>query len=92
MSIKLWKYEEVDVRDDVKTALPDGVKLRIFKVTSGDSGKTWYTQILKWQGTEYYFCNCPEGWVRAPLEVLKAGELCKHPTNLVAFLKEKKQA
>jgi hypothetical protein len=88
----LWKYDLTYTRDDVKTALPDGWAVFIYKVTSGDSGKSYYCQLLVNPKTSQTieFCDCPEGRFRAPLAVLAAvPHLCKHTENLVEFLRQK---
>ena len=91
-----WKYERADVRDDVKTSLPNHYSLDIYKIRSGDSGKTYYTQILRQNDRGFsqmkpvYLCDCPEGIFKAPLSVLGLGPQCKHAVNLVQFLKERK--
>ena len=102
-NLKLWTYEEVDVRDDVKLDLT-GLqwKLRIFKVIAGEeegkkySGKPWYVQVLsptdlnKASDLDIFLCDCPEGKFRGPLSVIGYDQTpCKHSENLLAFLKEK---
>ena len=100
MAIKLWKYDVAEVRDDVKWTLPDNSSLEIYKIVSGDSGKIYYTQVLRISSDPsskaglskpIYLCNCPEGTFRAPLSVVGQGPVCKHAENLAAFLEEKKR-
>lgn len=96
-----WKYDKVDVRDDVKIQLPDNWKLEVYKIVSGDTGKTYYVQVLKevWEKSSgndsgscpIYLCNCPEGTFRASLSVVGLGPACKHAEHLAEFLKERKQ-
>lgn len=90
----MWRYQKCDTRDDVKTGMPDGWKVDVYKVTSGDSGKQYYVQcISSLTMDDIYLCNCPEGTFRAPLGIVGASapsKICKHAENLAAFLKEKK--
>lgn len=95
-----WKYEQTVTREDVLTALPDHCTVTVYKVTSGDTGKIYYVQVLKirWDfpnkqnaSQTVYLCNCPEGTFRAPLEVVGAGRGCKHAENLAVFLKERNE-
>lgn len=90
--MKLWKYDLVDTRDDVKTEMPDGWKVEVYKVTSGDSGKTYYVQHVHWGDSKgsYFFCSCPEGIFRAPI-AMTGGKCCKHAENLKQFLEERKK-
>jgi hypothetical protein len=92
MPIKLWKYEEVEVRDDVKLALPSSVvNVQLFKTVSGDTGKTYYIYKLTPKvGKAIYLCNCPEGIFRAPIEVFGAGRGCKHIEHLAEYLEGRK--
>ena len=90
MPPKIWKYDQVEVREDVKAQLPDGCQLDVYKVLSGDSGKTYYIQIQSMKpAVPIYLCNCPEGTFLAPLSIVGLGPQCKHAENLAAFLKEK---
>jgi hypothetical protein len=89
---KLWKYDQVQLRDDVKLGLPEDWAAFIYKITSGDSGKTYYCTLLVNAKTrqQIEFCTCPEGQFRAPLAVLNAvPHVCKHTENLVEFLRQK---
>ena len=92
-----WKYDEVEPRDDVKTNLPDDWRLRVYKIVSGDTGKTYYVQVLIGKNARthtevqtIYICNCPEGIFKAPLSILGLGYPCKHAEHLAEFLKERK--
>lgn len=92
---KRWAYEEVEVREDVKTNLPDDWKLRVFKVRSGDSGETYFVQVLDGNSNRYstsqiVLCDCMQGKFLAPLSVLGTGEdfNCKHASQLLDFLKK----
>lgn len=90
--IPIWKYEQADIRDDVRTALPDGWALFVYYVTSGDSGKKYLCQLLVNAKThqQIEFCNCWMGIGRGPLAVLGAVDsLCKHTENLKEFLRQK---
>ena len=98
MVMRVWKYEQVDLREDVRLGLPDDWAAFIYKVTAGEeegkrfSGQAWYCTILRNAKTDQTieFCNCPEGWSRAPLAVLNAvPHLCKHTENLMEFLRQK---
>ena len=94
----MWRYELVDTRDDVSLALKSTtMSTEVYKVTSGDSGKKYYVQVLSIEqemgrvpSTKVYLCNCPEGTFRAPLSVIGLGPVCKHAKNLAVFLKERK--
>jgi hypothetical protein len=99
-NLRVWKYEQADVRDDVRTGLPHGWHLFIYKITAGEeegvkySGKPWYTSLLINHETKQQieFCTCPEGTFRSPLAVLGAvKDLCKHTENLKAFLLQKEK-
>ncbi len=93
---KLWQYDEKELREDVKLNLPEDWKCRVFKVTSGDSGKTYWVQLLS---NDYAalnvkrmtlsLCNCSEGYFQLPLSVLGLKMCCKHASNLLEFLKDK---
>lgn len=96
-NLKVWKYEQVNLRDDVKLGLPEDWAAFIYKVTAGEeegkrySGQAYYCTLLNNPKTHQTieFCNCPEGQFRAPLAVLNAvPHLCKHTENLVEFLKQ----
>jgi len=50
--VKKWVFEECEPREDVRLALPDGWRLRVFRVTSGDSGDKYWVQILREQDRE----------------------------------------
>lgn len=99
----MWKYEKLDTRDDVKTAMPDNWTVHVYKVTSGDSGKKYHVQVIEdglrfssaaIKGTRHriYLCECPEGTFKAPLSIVGALPYgpCKHAQNLAMFLSEKK--
>ena len=75
-----WKVDEKEVRTDVKDNLPNDWELKVFKVTSGDTGKTYWVQALrKKAGVTVFLCDCPEGKFKAPLLVLGLREfMCKH--------------
>jgi len=86
----LWKYEEKDVRDDVKLKLPEEWWLRVFLVTSGDTGKQYLVQIMGTEKTKTIcMCNCNYGLCQIPLSVVGLGPCCKHAENLLLFLREK---
>jgi hypothetical protein len=88
----LWKYDEKELRDDVKLNLPEGWKLRVFHVTSGDSGKKYWVQILRSSERSDFvisLCNCDQGYFQLPLSVLGLKICCKHAENVLAFLKER---
>ena len=88
-----WVFDEKDVRDDVKLNLPDDWKLRVFHVTSGDSGKKYWVQILTTRNPLRYesaitLCNCNEGYFQLPLSVLGLKKCCKHAERTLDFIKE----
>lgn len=103
----MWKYEQLDTREDVITAMPDNWTVRVYKVTSGDSGKKYHVQIVEEiravkllpgapgsdRKERIYLCNCPEGTFKAPLSIVGALPYgpCKHAQNLAMFLAEKKR-
>lgn len=95
-----WRYEEVEIREDVEGQLPENVQLHVYKVTSGDSGEKYYVQRLKvWRYplTEetrkpqiVYLCNCGSALGALPLSILGIKPLpCKHAENLKKYLEEK---
>jgi len=87
----LWKYEELDLRDDVKLALPENWRLSVYKVTSGDSGKIYHVQqMFSSKGQVISLCNCSQGYFQLPLAVLGLKSPCKHADNLNEFLDEKR--
>lgn len=93
-----WQYDERDIRPDVELNLPPDWKLQVFKVTSGDSGKHYWIQVLRqkdWKASRRQtitLCNCPEGQFLAPLVVVGLGEhRCKHATALLAYLEDKEE-
>lgn len=86
-----WKYDKVDVRDDIADVLKGtSWTLNVYKTVSGDSGKIYYVQILTAKYGSIYICNCPEGIFKAPLSILGLGMPCKHAEHLAEFLKERK--
>jgi hypothetical protein len=87
--VKKWEYDEKPIREDVKLNLPDGWKLRVFQVTSGDSGKKYWVQLMDSAQSQMTFCNCAEGYFQLPLAVLGLKACCKHAGNLLKFLEEK---
>jgi len=90
----MWKYEEKELREDVRLNLPNHWKCQVFKVTSGDTGKEYWVQIIGSGGhhlNQIVLCDCPEGKFHQPLTVLGLKDfICKHGQNLLAFLKDKK--
>jgi hypothetical protein len=84
-------FDEANVYDHVKMHLPKQYKLRVYKVTSNDSGKEYWIQFLSSNvdGTRIILCDCPVGKFVQPLEVLAlAGDLrCKHVKDLLEVLK-----
>jgi len=86
-----WQFEKVDTREDVATKMPDTFKVEVYKIKSGDSGKTYYVQYISQHGkgrnekdvVGFYLCNCPEGTFRAPLGIVSAVQCaCKHSEYL----------
>lgn len=75
-----WKVDEREVRNDVKDNLPKDREVRVFKVTSGDTGKTYWVQVmLCTKAVPIYLCDCPEGKFKIPLLILGLREFtCKH--------------
>lgn len=81
------KFRNCEIREDVKLNLPDGWKLRVVEVTSGDSGKKYFVQYLSNKETKQRIvtCQCPQGYFQIPLTVLGFQESwCKHARD-VAF-------
>lgn len=89
-----WIFDEKDVRPDVQLYLPDDWKLRVFHVTSGDSGKKYWVQILHNEGSDHFrditLCDCSEGKFQQPLSVLGLKVCCKHAGETLDFIKNKK--
>ena len=46
MADKEWSYRKAEVRPEIEAGLPEGWKLKVYHVTSGDSGKKYWVQIL----------------------------------------------
>lgn len=89
MSEGVWSYRKAEVKDTVKLNLPKGWKLRVCEVTSGDSGKSYWCQIL-WDDKGNLVltaCQCPEGFFRIPLT---GQPCCKHVRSYLEFRKDKK--
>ena len=93
---KTWVLDECNVREDVANALPDGWKLRVFKVTSPDSGNVYWVQAINEPdapvGSDSMFCNCPHGLFLSPLQtVIRPSNnldlICKHANVVMDFLK-----
>jgi hypothetical protein len=100
-----WTYDEKELREDVRLNLPADWACRVFKVTSGDSGKSYWVQVmwnhagplepgtlLRLQRAQkvIILCDCPEGEFHQPLTVLGFQDfVCKHGKNLLQFLEEK---
>jgi len=93
----VWRYEPAEIREDVEGQLPDNVKLHVYKVTSGDSGKKYYVQRLEiWTRNHdepqvIYLCNCENALGALPLAILGVRDPCKHAENLKAYLQERKK-
>jgi hypothetical protein len=95
-----WIFEEKDVRDDVKLNFPDEWKLRVIHVTSGDSGKKYWVQILHKKlafeneipkhKLPITMCDCNEGKFQQPLSVLGLKICCKHAEYALAYIRERK--
>jgi hypothetical protein len=95
---QLWKYELKDLKEIVEVNLPDDRKCIVAKVTSGDSGKTYWCQILYQRhggknNVIAVVCQCPEGFFNWPLTTEGSNDtfFCKHVANLLAFLKEREK-
>lgn len=75
-----WKVDEKEVRADVKDNLPNDWDLKVFLVTSGDTGKKYWVQVMTERNTAPVFlCDCPEGKFKAPLTILGLRDfMCKH--------------
>jgi hypothetical protein len=99
---KTWVLDECNVREDVADIISDSWELRVFKVTSPDSGNVYWVQVLRRRGvpkgkneewdTPAVFCNCPHGLFMAPLQVVLFGPcgldtICKHAKVVWDFLK-----
>lgn len=88
-------FEECNLDKRVAEKLPDTWSLRVFKCISGDSGNTYFTQILilktdltagRWERAKL-LCDCfPGKFVGAPLTIAEVNEPCKHGTDLVTTL------
>lgn len=89
----LWKYDEKDLRDDVKLRMLDGWAGRVFHIISGDSGKPYWIYLWwdkKTPETISAACNCNAGFhVVINTSSAIRDQYCKHITNLLAFLKER---
>jgi len=91
----MWSYDEKQIRDDVKLNLPDEAKVRVFHVTSGDTGKKYWVQLLRiidpatGRLSMITMCDCQQGYFQLPLSVLGLKICCKHAENLLEFLREK---
>ena len=81
----ITKYEECNLRDDVKLHLPEGFKAKVYKVTSGNSGKVYFVQ-LEWDKEGNLIlstCQCVAGY----FQILIAGTpCCKHVKALLEVL------
>jgi hypothetical protein len=85
-----WSYRKAEPTDEVKENLPDGYDFHIYEVTSGDTGKTYWVQLLmdKKTKTTFAHCNCNKGSFLWPLATLGiAQHFCKHIQELIAFRK-----
>lgn len=72
--------------------------LEVYKVTSGDSGKKYYVQVLSIEremgrvpNTTILVCNCNEGYFRIVLAILGIEDPCKHTIHLKEYLEERKK-
>jgi hypothetical protein len=91
---KGWTYEEKSPRDDLKLQLAGDWQVKVFKVTSGDSGKEYYVHLLYQLSyspknkTPIALCTCPQGeYLHTPLVATgQYGSMCKHSIMLVEFL------
>jgi hypothetical protein len=87
-----WSYRQAEPTDEVKENLPDGYTFLIYQVTSGDTGKPYWVQLLMVPNTKTLFahCNCNKGEFQWPLATLGIAEhFCKHITNLLEFREKK---
>jgi hypothetical protein len=86
-----WQYRDLGVREDVELELPVGYKLYVWEVTSGDSGKKYWVQILNFESFKrpITMCSCNQGTFQQPLSILGLKICCKHAENLLLYLKEK---
>lgn len=90
-----WQYEKCA---PLNVALPDGWKVEVWRVTSGDTGKAYYVQVLTGaHGTtpveSTYICNCKDAMIHGQNLVAIARESygCKHSENLHKYLEERKK-
>lgn len=93
-----WSYSQKDLLDEVKENLPEDYSLLVYKVTSGDTGKEYWVQLMYhaskpggFHNQIFAMCNCNQGTFRLPLTVLGMKDFfCKHVTNLLEFIEEQK--
>ena len=93
MSRPVWSYRKAEPTDEVRENLPDGYTFLIYEVTSGDTGKSYWVQLLYHEeqsgrvpSTVFAHCNCNKGEFQWPLATLGIKEhFCKHITNLLEF-------
>lgn len=97
MSIKEHRqsaFDEANVAEKVKLHIPEGYKVRVFKVLSRDSGNQYWVQVLQTSllhspNTQIILCDCYAGKFIQPLEVLGLADdlRCKHVKDLLEVLK-----
>lgn len=88
-----WEISERAILRIVRKKLPRMYTARVFKITSGDSGKIYYVQLIHRHHVKarIALCNCKYGYFRAPLTL--GGykkEHCKHIRFVRKWLRERK--
>lgn len=89
-------FDEADrLSDKVRVGLPSGYTCRVFRSTSGDSGKDYWINLVWGPGQEltrpFAVCQCHDGFFKAPLSMLAIPDgYCKHVQDLLALLPMRK--
>lgn len=83
-------FDRCNVKDEVKLLLPEGYEVKVFKATSGDTGKEYFIQVLSCEhGPTILLCDCYAGKFVQPAEILGLGKdlRCKHVRDLLEVIK-----
>jgi hypothetical protein len=85
-------FDEKNLREDIRLAFKGTkVKVRVFFVESGDSGKQYAVQYIEapsLHGRPICICNCQDGTFKQPGEILGVpGFRCKHAQALIEVLR-----
>ena len=96
-----WVYDERDLSDRLKIQLSGHMVVRLFYVTSGDSGEKYdtYLAYVKMRSGKIPpvvegACSCPDGkYYRLPIARWggRPQEVCKHVTQLAEFLRKSEE-